>query len=93
MLRLHAQDEAPAPTVEVHRLAGRDGGVSSTFASELEAGPGLGADHEPEWLAALRRLAWQRFQEIGLPTTKDEDWRFTPIAPIAQATITRGLYP
>jgi Fe-S cluster assembly protein SufD len=39
----------------------------------------------PAWLAALRARGAERFAATGYPTTKDEDWRFTPVAPIARA--------
>jgi Fe-S cluster assembly protein SufD len=32
----------------------------------------------------LRETAFQRFLELGFPTTHDEDWRFTNVAPIAR---------
>jgi len=35
------------------------------------------------WLAPARRAAIARFAELGFPTTRDEDWRFTSVAPIA----------
>src|SRR5688572_3224782 len=35
------------------------------------------------WVTGARRAAIQRFAELGLPTTRDEEWRFTSIAPIA----------
>ncbi len=41
---------------------------------------------QPEWLRALREDAFGRFCDAGFPTTKDEDWRFTNLAPIAQGT-------
>jgi Fe-S cluster assembly protein SufD len=36
------------------------------------------------WLRELRRNGFDRFVERGFPTMRDEDWRFTNIAPIAQ---------
>jgi Fe-S cluster assembly protein SufD len=36
------------------------------------------------WLRKLREDAFARFAEIGFPTTHDEDWRFTNVAPIAR---------
>jgi Fe-S cluster assembly protein SufD len=33
---------------------------------------------------ALRETAFKRFAELGFPTTHDEDWRFTNVAPIAR---------
>ena len=38
------------------------------------------------FLEHLREDARQRFSELGYPTTHDEDWRFTSVAPIARAT-------
>jgi Fe-S cluster assembly protein SufD len=36
------------------------------------------------WLAELREQARERFEKLGYPTTHDEDWRFTSVAPIAR---------
>ncbi|MBV9745166.1 MAG: SufD family Fe-S cluster assembly protein, partial [Acidobacteriia bacterium] len=33
---------------------------------------------------ALREAALQRFEQLGFPTSHDEEWRFTNIAPIAK---------
>ncbi|MGH9330013.1 MAG: Fe-S cluster assembly protein SufD [Vicinamibacterales bacterium] len=38
----------------------------------------------PSWLRELRSRALTRFAETGFPTTRDEEWRFTSIAPIAE---------
>ncbi len=38
------------------------------------------------WLRPIRRAAIARFAELGFPTTRDEDWRFTSVAPIAQTS-------
>jgi Fe-S cluster assembly protein SufD len=35
-------------------------------------------------LPARRRAAWERFRELGFPTTRHEEWRFTNVAPIAR---------
>lgn len=34
---------------------------------------------EPEWLTALRRQAWEQFLETGLPTRRDERWKYTSL--------------
>ncbi len=39
--------------------------------------------HEPAWLGDLRRSAAGAFGKMGFPTTRDEEWRFTNVAPIA----------
>ncbi len=36
------------------------------------------------WLQPVRRAAIARFTELGFPTTRDEDWRYTNVAPLAQ---------
>src|SRR5438067_1945533 len=38
---------------------------------------------QPSWVFPLRKAGIARFAELGFPTLKDEDWRFTNIAPIA----------
>jgi Fe-S cluster assembly protein SufD len=40
----------------------------------------------PGWLEPVRRAAIDRFAVTGFPTARDEEWRFTPVAPIAQTT-------
>src|SRR5438876_11329199 len=40
--------------------------------------------HHPSWLFPMRKAAISRFAELGFPTLKDEDWRFTNTAPIAK---------
>src|SRR6188768_4129711 len=37
------------------------------------------------WVADARQQALQQFRERGLPTTRDEEWRFTSIAPIVDS--------
>ena len=36
------------------------------------------------WVQPLRDAAFQRFAELGFPTTRNEEWRFTNVAPIAR---------
>ena len=44
----------------------------------------LAIGHDLPWLRTLRRDAFARFCEVGFPTTRDEDWRFTNVSAIAQ---------
>jgi Fe-S cluster assembly protein SufD len=44
----------------------------------------------PAWLQPLRDAAFARFAELGFPTTHDEEWRFTNVAPIARTTFAPG---
>ena len=42
---------------------------------------------EPPWLAAHRDEARRAFAERGLPTTRDEEWRYTSLAPLAELAL------
>ncbi len=44
----------------------------------------LRATGGPSWLPALRRKSMDRFTELGFPTTRNEDWHFTSVTPIAE---------
>ena len=35
--------------------------------------------NEPAWMTALRKKAWDRFLELGLPTRRDERWKYTSL--------------
>jgi Fe-S cluster assembly protein SufD len=59
-----------------------------TYAADFEAfrqTPAFG----PEWLRTARTAAFARFMERGFPTTKEEDWKFTSVAPIAATEFRR----
>ena len=38
----------------------------------------------PDWLQNLRQQGMARFEALGFPSTKNEDWHFTSVAPIAE---------
>lgn len=40
------------------------------------------AGTKPGWLVDLGQKAISRFEEIGFPSSKEEDWRFTNISPV-----------
>jgi len=37
---------------------------------------------QPAWLERTRAAAFERFAELGLPTLRDEDWKYTSVASI-----------
>ncbi len=37
---------------------------------------------EPVWLARIRESAAARFEELDFPTTRDEEWKYTSLAPL-----------
>ncbi len=47
------------------------------------------ASTHPSWVFPLRKAGICRFAELGLPTPKHEDWRFTNIAPLAKLPFVR----
>jgi len=36
--------------------------------------------HEPQWIAPIREAAIERFAEIGFPSSREEEWRYTNVA-------------
>src|SRR4051812_31090227 len=42
------------------------------------------AKNEPGSLRRLRRRALDRFIELGLPSSRDEEWRFTNLSPLTK---------
>ena len=46
------------------------------------------ASAQPKWLLPLRKSGIAQFSELGFPTLRDEDWRFTNVAPIEKLTFT-----
>lgn len=48
------------------------------------------APREPAWLADGRRAALGRFQALGLPTTRHEDWRFTNLSGLTSIELRRS---
>ena len=59
-------------------LAGTD-----RYLAEFEDLERRNAAGTPAWLSELRRAAMADFAERGFPTTRDEDWRYTNLAPLA----------
>src|SRR5437660_11473340 len=43
-----------------------------------------GASRAPAWLHDLREVGIARFHDLGFPNMKQEAWRFTSVAPIAE---------
>ncbi|HVQ38076.1 MAG TPA: Fe-S cluster assembly protein SufD [Pyrinomonadaceae bacterium] len=43
-------------------------------------------DSPGSWLRRLRESAMESFQELGFPSVKDEEWKYTNVAPIARSS-------
>jgi Fe-S cluster assembly protein SufD len=59
---------------------------TTSAAPYSEAFGALDQSAAPQWLADLRRAALMEFGTLGFPTTKNEDWHFTSVTPIAERT-------
>jgi len=58
--------------------------MTERYVADFRAFAGNGAGNAPAWLKELRQGAITRFAELGFPTMKQEEWRFTSVAPIAE---------
>jgi Fe-S cluster assembly protein SufD len=66
--------------------------VTTPYTEQFEAFSANGGGEGPSWLPALRKKAFERFNALGFPTTRDEDWHFTSVTPIAEKTF-KSLKP
>ena len=48
---------------------------------------------DPAWVVTLRRRAFAHLGEIGFPTVRDEEWRFTNVAPVLETPFVSGAGP
>jgi Fe-S cluster assembly protein SufD len=39
---------------------------------------------EPAWLRTAREAAFRKFESVGFPTARDEDWKYTNVTPIVR---------
>jgi Fe-S cluster assembly protein SufD len=60
--------------------------VSEDYLREFESFAGAATAEGPEWLEPIRRAAMDRFAATGFPSARNEEWRFTPVTPIAQTS-------
>lgn len=68
----------------VEVMAGLEGYIDSFEAIENGAGG-------PDWLRPLRRAAIERSAELGFPSVRHEDWKFTNVSPIARKSFGLGV--
>ena len=52
------------------------------YVEALLKGSGEPMPRSPHWLAALRGRGLERANALSVPTTRDEEWRFTDISPL-----------
>ena len=56
---------------------------ADTLVDDFTAHAAAMTDVGPPWLAPVRRAAMTRFEQLGYPTTRNEDWHYTSPAAIA----------
>jgi Fe-S cluster assembly protein SufD len=71
-LRIEAQPDAHQPPPSMS--------LAAVLAAFRDAAP----DTAPAWLKSRRQAALSSAVELGFPTAKDEEWRFTPITPLLE---------
>jgi len=54
------------------------------YVAQYEAAAANGGRRAPPWVRELRAAAIARFVAAGFPTTRQEEWRFTSVAPLAE---------
>jgi Fe-S cluster assembly protein SufD len=52
----------------------------------------LSPAHAVGWLDRLRKRGIETFGQLGWPTTREEEWRLTSVAPIARTNFIAGRY-
>lgn len=55
------------------------------YAKSFRASQQKLASADPLWIQRLRDTAFAKFEELGLPTTSNEEWKYTNVQPIARA--------
>jgi Fe-S cluster assembly protein SufD len=59
-------------------------GVKDRYVADFKTFAANGAAGAPAWLKEIREAALTRFVELGFPSMRQEEWRFTSVAPIAE---------
>ena len=65
-------------------------GAAERYVADFEVFASNGARGAPAWIKEIRARAIARFAALGFPSTKQEEWRFTSVARIADARFAPG---
>lgn len=66
---------------------------TAKYLAPFERETALLSEGAPEWLAAFRRAGAERFAQTGLPTPRDEDWRYTSLEALHETGFDPVLQP
>lgn len=58
----------------------------SPYLSAFESFSKHSARKDPSWIQGVRKKAISRFSELGFPTVRQEEWKYTNVEPIARRT-------
>jgi len=64
--------------------------AAAPYVQAFEEWSGNGVSGDPSWLQERRLRGITRFAELGFPTTRQEEWRFTDVKAIARTEFTRA---
>ena len=53
-----------------------------TYLAQFREAEGSLNEGAPAWIRAMRHAAIESFAELGFPTTHDEEWKYTNVAPL-----------
>ena len=67
--------------------------ATGRFVAQFREFAANGAGAAPPWLRELREGAIGRFVELGFPSTRQEEWRFTSVHPIAETAFALAPAP
>jgi len=67
--------------------------VIDTYLRQFETAAANGAGGAPDWLKGIRQGAMDGFLKTGFPSTRDEEWRFTPVTPITRGGFAASAVP
>ena len=82
-----------APAAMPARDRDRDLAAAAPYLADWEAFRRELPPDEPAAIGELRRSAIERFAALGFPTTRQEEWRFTSLAPLAREAFRRAPQP
>ena len=71
----------------VTELAKTENHYQTAFRSVRDASPTV------PWLELVRGSAMDRFEQLGFPTVKDENWKYTNLAPLAKQSFVPARRP
>jgi len=64
--------------------------AAAPYVEEYRAFSANGASRDPDWLQQRRGAAIERFAAAGFPSSRQEEWRFTDVKPLARTAFRRA---